>query len=353
MVILMNHVTVQDIADRLGLSRNTISKVLNGKTGVLPETQNLILKTAKEMGYYKFKPALLSGTPFPSEPNAPAAEEHRMILLLTTKGKYNTFWDSMASGVYEEFAKHSYSFIYGEATVGDDGSVEFPAILAQGMIDGIVVMNVYEPLLIDKIAQLHLPTVYYDTVVDKEPVDIGGDILVSDGIYAMREMTKHLLQNGAEKICFIGDMSAGMSIHDRWQGFVSAHSQMDRPLLPELCLTKDDTYFLNKKNLAAAVDRLPAMPDAFVCANDGIAHALIQHLRAHSVRVPRDVKICGYDDLPTSTLMHPYLTSAKVPNGMLGKRIAQALLTRIRDKDKPFELVRIYPNLQFRESTEF
>lgn len=348
----MNHVTIQDIADRLNLSRNTVSKVINGKAGVLPETQELVLTTAREMGYYKFKPSV---RPAPSQASdLPQAESgHRIILLLTAKGKFNLFWDSMASGVYEELSRHSYSFIYGEALVGADGSVEFPAILSQGIIDGIVVINVYELLLIERISQLGIPTVYYDTVAGKEPVDINGDILVSDGIYAMREMTKTLLKNGAEKLCFIGDISAGMSIHDRFVGFEAAHKEMGSQVLPELCLTHDATFFLRKENLELAVSNLPSMPDAFVCANDGIAHAVIQYLRFQGIRVPRDVKICGYDDISTSTLVRPYLTTAKVSNEMLGQRIAQELLVRINSPEKPFELVRIYPQIKYRESTEF
>lgn len=349
----MNHITVQDIADRLGLSRNTVSKALNGKSGVLPETQELILQTAKEMGYYKFKPSVLSQSTQETAELQTVSEDHKNILLLTAKGKYNQFWNSMASGVYGELSRYSYSFVYGEALIHPDGSAEFPAILSQGTIDGIVVINVYESLLIEKISQLGIPTVYYDTVVGKEPVDINGDILVSDGIYAMRSMTKHLLLGGAEKICFIGDISAGMSIHNRWQGFIDAHRELNRPVLPEFCLTKDSSLFLQKENIEAAISKLPAMPDAFVCANDGIAHTAIQFLHSKGIQIPKDVKICGYDDISTSTLVRPYLTSAKVSNEMLGQRIAQELLSRIDNPEKPFELVHIYPKVKFRESTEF
>lgn len=345
----MNHVTVQDIADKLNLSRNTVSKVLNGKSGVLPQTQELILQTARDMGYYKFKPSVARQ----AEPQQAENNDHKIILLLTTKGGFNLFWSSMAGGVYEELANHSYSFIYGEASVDKDGNAELPAVLSQNIIGGIVVINVYEPVLINTIAKLDLPCVYYDIVVGRDPVDVNGDIIISDGIYTVREMTKHMIHNGAKKLCFVGDISAGMSIYDRWLGFMTAHNETGTPINQDLCLTKDDSFYLKKKNLESAIGALPFIPDGFVCASDHIAHTIIQYYKGKGYSLPSDIKICGYDDVATSVIVRPYLTSAKVSNSQLGKRIAQQLLLRINAREKPFELVRIYPKIWFRESSDY
>lgn len=359
----MSNITVQNIADKLALSRNTVSKVLNGKSGVLPQTHDLIIQTAKDMGYYKFKPNVINevthiGEGYKDEFDEPiidnfSSQNHKIILLLTTKGKFNLFWSSIASGVYEELSRSSYSLVYAEASVSPDGVAELPSILSQGIIDGIVVINIYEQALLKAISQAGLPTVYFDNVIGNDPPDVNGDILISDGISATKEMTMHMLERGSKNLCFIGDISVAISMHDRFVGFSAAHKQLNKEIHPAFALIEDESAYYRKKNVEDAINNLPFIPDGFVCGSDHIAHTVMQCLKTKNYKLPQDIKICGFDDIVTSSIVRPYLTSAKTSNDLLGKRIAQQILSRIDDQSKPFELVRLYPKVKFRESTEY
>ncbi len=341
----MNTTSIKDISEMLNISRNTISKVLNGKGGVLPETERAIIQGAYNLGYKKLSSELLAKINIIP---APVPKNIGNVVLLTHKEEKNCFWNSVISGIYRGLSETSYALVYCE--VWDDMQ-KLPEILLNKRANGLIVANVYEKHILDEIARLDIPTVYLDSPVDYDVTELNGDIILTEGVNSIKTITKHIISKGCARIGFIGDIEYSRTIYDRWMGFNLGCKEMGVEVLPELCFTHKKDRFYNPLVIQELMDNLPYMPQAFVCANDSIAMNVMQQLKNKGLNVPDDIMVSGYDDDQGKTVLYPHLTSVKVYSESLGKRLVQQLMWRLDNQIMNFESVRVYTKVYFRGST--
>lgn len=142
-----------------------------------------------------------------------------------------------------------------------------------------------------------------------------------------RTLTRHLFEHGYERVAFLGDPKGSPDAAERWRGFGDAHrADRRRPCRPAVaCALREADGRAAATELLAGADR----PDAIVCANDEIAMGVLAAARAAGMRVPDDLAVTGWDDIPAARHLAPPLTTVRQPMFDLGRRAAELLRDRI------------------------
>ncbi len=319
-------VNAKDIAQALGVSRSAVSIALNGKPGVSDQTRRMILRKAEEMGYIHH--ARGTGT----------GEILQMLVYsgyLFSSVDNNSFLDLVTEGISTEAGRLGYELRVTYLT-GPDLSSGMESIHTSGCAGMILLAsNARET------DSLFLDTCDVPIVVLDNPslhLDLANvNIANAQGIYLAVE---HLFSLGHRDIAYLAPRSSSPNFVERYNSFINSVS-----MHPEMSGSFGQIYLVDKGNytefisgLIYALSEEGHMPSAFVCANDWYAYACISALRSHGLRVPDDVSVVGFDDIPLASMSSPPLTTVKVPKQILGagavrlldKMISQGIEERLR-----------------------
>jgi LacI family transcriptional regulator len=346
---IKNHVTIQDIARELHLSRNTVSKALKNSKDVSNETKQLVVTKAFEMGYSKLSPALLKQFNVEKKSN-----QNKSIVVLARR-ESSIFWGNIIMGISEEINKYESKLQVNFISEYDEKNLILP-VNFQDKIEGIIFLNVFSKKYIDEIMKYNTDTavVFLDAPNDVYSIADYGDIVILEGVNSVKTITKHLIEQGMRKIGFIGDITYCKTIYDRYQGFLNAMNsaglELDESIIAVYHPSK---RFYDASEIEAALKKFPYLPEALVCANDDIALNVVKYLKKQGISVPDDVAVTGYDNL--ESMMHvvePFLTTVGFSKHMLGRRLVQQLMWRMRNPEFPKEVVYIGVDIIFRRSSQ-
>ena len=334
--------TIQDIADNLGLSRNTVSKALNN-TGVLAdETRRRILEKAAEMGYSRF---------IYVQQDSPAQRgEVKELALITQNMPYGSHFGTYALNTFQEkISQNSFRLSMFPARTEEIRALQLPLGLDKDNIEGIVCMELFDPDYIEMLGSLGLPLLFIDTAYDTDFSQIDADFLLMENHASVFGLTDTLIQNGLQRLAFAGDYRHCRSFFERYQGFLDA--LQTNGLAPVNTQFSDKVTFSDHKLLEEAVKRLLVLPDVFVCANDFVAIDLIRALKKQGIRIPEDVRIAGFDNAAESRIIEPHVTTIDIPSSKMGYIAADLLLSRIADPEIPYRITHVRTTVKYREST--
>lgn len=348
----MKKPSLQQIADELGISRITVSKVIHHHPGVSDETRRRVAQKLVESGYQKIDRAVYElAQGFGAFPDQP-----KNIAVIATEPDFSDFWLKMINGIASEITAQGYSFIYNFITRDEELHFVLPQNVLSRSVCGMIVINVYDDDAIHMLSDVGLPVVFYDVSPRIYREGVRGDLVLLEGYRVIYQITESILKKGRRKIGFVGDITYSQTIHDRYRGFRAACKDLDGEILPEYCLLKcEEGHFYFEEEVKKFATELKELPEAFVCANDITAYILIGVLAQRGVRVPEDVAVSGYDNIKASLTGSKLLdlTTASVDTGMLGRRLAKQLLLHLEDPPFSQELVYVKPNVFFRKSTDF
>ena len=187
-------------------------------------------------------------------------------------------------------------------------------------------------------------------------VDENGALV--DGDRIMFVCAKYMKEQGVNRIGFAGEYMHCRSFFERYMAFRCGLELLGIPYHREWCITgKPDTRYASEEGNPAenyyfhAIADMPSLPRAFICANDFVALDIMRALRRHSVKVPDDVYLLGFDDSPESRLVTPKLSTVHIHSQILGFTAAELILSRIRNPDLNFRTCSCETSLILREST--
>lgn len=346
---------INDIASYLDISRNTVSKVMNGRGKVSNIVREKVIKAAIELKYEKLPKHLLSEYEETYQHEKVSNESSKNILVLATSPDFSTFWGNIINGITKELAGEGFTCLYNFLTFEQEKEFELSQIITDGDIAGIIVMNVYNKEAVEKLARTGIPTVYFDIPLGIDIMDIKTDVVVIEGRRSTLKITEQLINQGDKILGFIGDTSYCKSIEERWRGFVRAHNQAGIPIHSQYCfVSKKQGHFYFDREVEATIEGLlqdkQPLPQAFVCANDAIAYKVIKQLQKYGYSVPEDIRISGFDDVIKES-EDKYLTSVYINVHNVGRRLAEQIIWRINNKEREYEVIKIYGEIRFREST--
>ena len=345
-------VTIQDIANELQLSRNTVSKAINN-TGVLADaTREKILRKAAEMGYKQF-----AYLPLFQEDTAKAAEhsilpsDKREIAMLTTQFLSSSHFSSTMLDRFQSEINHLHSGM----TIHRISPIELkekklPSSLNIQRTAGIICFEVFDYDYAQMLCDLDVPLLFVDTpVMDMRP-PLKADRLYMENRIEVQNAVAHMVQRGKKRISFAGDKNHCQSFFERYMAYKDAVEYFGLTEGLNTCAmpSGQQNYPVS---LYETIRRFKTMPDAFVCANDFVAMDLVKALNELGYSVPDDIWVCGFDDSQEASYFAPRLTSIHIHGQIMGYTAANLLMTRIEEPSLNYRTVYTETNLILREST--
>ena len=345
-------VTIQDIANELQLSRNTVSKAINN-TGVLADaTREKILRKAAEMGYKQF-----AYLPLFQEDTAKAAEhsilpsDKREIAMLTTQFLSSSHFSSMMLDRFQSEIEHLHSCtsIHRISPI-ELKEKKLPSSLNIQRTAGIICIEVFDYDYAQMLCDLDVPLLFVDTpVMDMRP-PLKADRLYMENRIEVQNAVAHMVQRGKKRISFAGDKNHCQSFFERYMAYKDAVEYFGLTEGLSTCAmpSGQQNYPVS---LYETIRRFKTMPDAFVCANDFVAMDLVKALNELGYSVPDDIWVCGFDDSQEASYFAPRLTSIHIHGQIMGYTAANLLMTRIEEPSLNYRTVYTETNLILREST--
>lgn len=343
-------VTIQDIADALGISRNTVSKAINNAEGIADATRDKILQKAIEMGYKQFS-YVNSLSPFPSAADSTTQSDPEYqgeIALLTGRFlSHSHFASTMLDKFQREISMLGYTLNTHRVTDADIASRTLPLTLQLDQVKAILCIEMFDWDYDEMLCELGIPILFVDG-----PAKIGGRSLPADQLYmdnmtSVSQFVQSMLERGITRIGFVGQYDHCQSFYERYLGYHLTMSMAGYPIEDRYVIRYNELDILREK-----IEGLEELPEVFVCANDFVAWDTMQALAAAGKRVPEDVLICGFDDSVESRFSKPPLTTVHIHTQITAYSAVHLLLTRIKEPSLDYRIVHTETELIYRESTE-
>lgn len=338
---MKNTVTIQDIANALNLSRNTVSKALNGKH-VPQKTRNAVINAAIEMGYKGYKFAATSET---------ALGQKRFLILSSRLLMNINYYIFVLRGIEECLTDYDIDLEQFSITNAASFS-KFKRYIADYKVDGIICIEFFEPNYIVELVQLGVPLVFLDFPLHHAHINGKYDIILPESQNVIKDFCMKLIQE--EDCCtfgFVGDYLHCHSFYERFTGMREALFLSGLPVDLSYSILHDDSASYDAQELARNLEQMPMLPDCFIAANDSIAINLLTALKSLKKQVPGDVKVVGFDNLAEAKHTNPPLTSVNVNKSTLGKRIISLLLERLANPTQESQILYITSKVVVRSST--
>ncbi|MDN8549997.1 LacI family DNA-binding transcriptional regulator [Microbacterium sp. NM3R9] len=312
--------TIEEVAAVAGVSRSTVSRVVNGSTAVSSGALEAVRRAIEELNYV------------PNRAARSLASRSTMAIALvvpedTTRLFGDPFFASVVSGINARISRSNYvlNLIMASADPGDKTA----QYVRSGAVDGAIVVSHHtSDTFIDRIAAA-VPVVYGGRPVRTR----GGDYYVDvDNVAGARDATAHLVQRGCRHIgAILGPPSMPAGV-DRAEGYRLAIA--DAGLSPAPVARGDFTT----ESGAVAMREILATEeplDALFVASDLMARGAMQVLGAEGIRVPDDVAVVGFDDSPIALTTDPQLTTMRQPSFAQGECMADVLIARLAGQSPP------------------
>jgi LacI family transcriptional regulator len=312
--------TINDIARLAGVSKATVSRVINQKPDVDPDTRARILRIMEEQG---FTPSIAAA--------GLAGGRTRLIGVLIPSLTWPLMPEIMR-GIGEIVEQSAYELVVYSVSHEQDRSAVIDRILSAKLNEGL--LAVYPGQATAYLSELHnsgYPVVMLDDQV--EPTGstpwVGADNRT--GAYLA---VKHLLALGHRRIGHIKGRAGYLCSEDRYQGYCDALAEAGMPLDPELVVQGD---FLVSGGAACArqLFALRERPSAIFAASDDMASGALGAAEDAGLRVPDDVALIGFDDTTPASFMRPALTTVRQPFFEMGKRATTLLLDAVNALRQP------------------
>ena len=340
----MKRVTIQDIADELGVSRNTVSKAINNSDGLAEATREKILQKATEMGYKQFSYIKAQTEAAIALPETPRKGE--IALLCGNVIAPAHFASLMLDKLKMELSQLGYTLTTHRVERDDFAHRALPVTFDPERTAAIICIEMFDRDYDEMICALDLPVLFVDGPNKRDGTDLPADQLYMDNTTAITRFVYDMLSRGKRRIGFIGDYDHCQSFFERYAAFRCAMLMADAPVDERFCIKA-----LDPEEIAGALAGLKELPDVFICANDFIAVDAIYTLRKLGKTVPDDVLFFGFDDAPTSRIMTPALTTVHIHTQIMALVAMNLLISRIEAPHMDYRIVHTETELIYRDST--
>lgn len=338
----MKRPTQQDVAKRAGVSRATVSYVLNGLTDgyvtITEETREKVMRAVVELGYQPDATAqsLRSGT--------------TNTIGLLIPDMHNPHYWQIASGVESELQTRGYDVLLMSASLNPERELHSVQTLSRRRIDGLILLLTYYDHLrheLEALVRQRKPLALIGT--SASTVDIARTSYKAGAVAVM----KHLLELGH---CRIGLIYGGSSVYpeqgtDRLvayrQGLQSAGIAADDDLIQYCGTTIDEGY-----KAASTLLGLATPPTAIITINDMLAIGAMRAIDERQLAIPADISVASFDDIAMSAYLNPPLTTVHIDAEELGRAATRLIFRRLQDPDLPPQETFVPGHFIIRQTTD-
>lgn len=335
----MIYITIKDIAKKLNVSIATVSRAFNDKEDIKTETKNLILKTAKEMGY---RP----------NPMAKKLMQKRSLTIGIVVPEFsNSFFPEVIIGAQEILFEKGYQVLITQSNENFETELKNIKALEDSMVDGIIISQSSENKNVDYYKNLintGFPIVFFNRVCDEIS---SSKILFNDYKWSFFA-TEHLINQGYKKIFHLKGKESLSLTNDRMKGFIDAHAKhklnLDKGQIIPTGFSIEDG-----KRVANEMINSGKIPDAIFASNDPSAIGAMQVFKKRGFKIPKDIAFVGFTESRMGAIIDPPLTSVIQPSREIGREAARILIEQI-ENPSTFKIQTIVLNgqLNIRESSQ-
>lgn len=330
-------ITLKDIARVSGVSKATVSRVINNDPRISEPTRTVVRRAMSELGYQPARPAA-------------ARTGNIAFLIADPSGSVHEdlFFSEVLRGVTEQIEARDYHALVSpiDGQLRADGQLP-PAV---GRADGLIAGGVQlQGALVRALIEGPIPAV----LIGRYLRGRGMNAVLPDNEEGGRLAVAHLLGLGRRRVVFLGGPPASNIYRDRLAGFEQAHADAGLGWEPALIRPAERSAQGGLEATQRLLDECGPghLPDALFAADDWIAIGALRALRQRGLRVPEDVAVVGYSDIALAAMADPPLSTVHVPKRRLGRTAAKLLLDLIDGEvEGPIQIV-VSPSLVVRESS--
>ena len=324
-------ITMNEIAEKLGVSIATVSRALSGRVdSASEETRRTVLEMAEKYGYQKRKTI------------------GKSVAFIIDQELFNIsgqFYTQIISGVEEELVKEKHYF---HLTIVERDRFDLSKInLNFKDLVGVILVGVYHDDFVLKLKDIGVPMMLVDYFIPTEDLPA----VLIDNADGIMKACKYLAEGGHTRVAYISGDDEETSTQERLYGYIRAVDlfgfDKDKSLVIKSGAGRIDSAF---KAMEMILDT-NSHPTAVVAYNDIIAIGAMEAIKQRGLSVPKDISIIGFDDIGLASEVLPPLTTMHVPKRTLGTVAVRKLFNLIKDKDNPVTKILLPTRLVIRKST--
>lgn len=316
--------TMRDVAKLAGVSQPTVSRVLNHADtaiSISDETRTKVLAAIDKLSY---RPNVLA--------RSLRTQRTQMIAVLIADIT-NSFYPQIARAVQDEARKHNYDVLIANSDHVYENERHFCEAITRRPVDGVIMVPIH--LTHDELDNFLMQTNTPVSVLGQHIHHPNIDVVYVHDERAVYEATRWMIdEKGYRDFGFVGvadDLPPGPR---RYRGFMRALEESCITIDPDFIVTSDFTLEGGRQATQQML-RHGDLPPALVVLNDLMAIGVILTLQQAGYRVPEDVAVIGFDDIPEASIVRPALTTIAHDPVDIGRKLAQSLFARIENPDLP------------------
>ncbi|WP_080832840.1 LacI family DNA-binding transcriptional regulator [Cohnella massiliensis] len=333
-------VTIKDIAKLAGVSPSTVSRVVSNHPRISIETSRKVKKIMEELGYHPnvMAKSLVSKT------------THTLGIMLPRPAEElfrNDFFGELLRGVVTQATRMGYDLLMTTATSDQDEVGTISRLVRGRRVDGIVLLSSRrDDPIISFLQEESFPFV----LIGRSEAYADALMVDNNNVLAAYDATRHLIAQGHERIGFVSGPPNLTLSHDRLKGYEKALAESGLAARPDWIVEGE---FLQESGFRAMsfVMGLPERPTALVVIDDNVAFGVMRGLSELGYRVPGDICVVGFNNIPLAELASPPLSSIDIGTYQLGYTAVQALLRRVQGEPSLQNPVIIPHRLVVRDSS--
>jgi DNA-binding LacI/PurR family transcriptional regulator len=304
-------VTIKDVARRAGVAHSTVSRALRGSPLISDATAARVRKIAQELGYQ------------PSAAARSLKTNSTQVLGVVVSNIDDPFFGEILQGIEDIAQANEYSLFIAASQRDAERQQAIVRVMREHRVDGVVICSTsFSAAQSRQLSEYGIPIV----VVNNQAAEDYKFSIYHDDMDGSRQVTRHLIDLGHERLAYLGNSLSGRTTLDRLSGFRQEIELAGLPLLPEYIYEAPGG---RPENALAALNHfldLPRRPTALVCFNDMMAIGVLKGLQQAGYRVPGDFSVTGFDNIVFSAYTQPPLTTFDQPKRFIGSEAAHLIL---------------------------
>ena len=343
--------TIDDVAKRAGVSRSTVSLVLNKSPRVKEATRLMVESVIAEMQYFPNNNARGLSSRVTNNLGVIFMRDH---FPHTTRISYNNDRNvglcssNINNGIMAGLVETDYGVV-SEAFCSVDDPEDLPRLIRERRVDGAFVVGLpYSKRFIENMKASGIPFV----LVGVGSYEDGIDSIYADPEEGTELMVEELIRTGHRNICLLNSTRTVRSNADRSRGYVRALAKYGLPVREDWVVSGESNTGKSAYEAFKKFWEAGNRPDAVACANGQNASGVMNYLYEMGIRVPEDISIIAYEDSSLCGYATPPVTALNIRKEDLGYRAAQCLIARIRNPEKRVESNTVRPYIVRRDSVK-
>ena len=315
------NIDIYTIADKAGVSKSTVSRVLNNKEDVSARTRKKVLEVINELKY---------------RPNSSAkglASQRTKTVGLVVSEITNPFFSMFVKGAEDKAMEENYNIMLANSNWVVEEELKCIRMFEEGRVDGILMISGGGSDLLNNylnnLANKDTPLIVVDRKLDNEEIP---KVNVNN-IAAAFKGTRYLIEHGHEKIAFVrgDDVAASAASVDRVRGYREALQKfnIENEIIEPGFFDREEAYQATEKILSSHKDIT-----AIFYASDMMAVGGLKALDKAGLKVPDDVSVLGFDDIELASIIEPALSTLKQPRYQMGYLGMEKLINKLEGKPK-------------------